>query len=57
MTNKDPIRVDSIVEFDGIRYFVTDWCKPCLLIWAMRPGKKKVKIIRKKYSELKMILY
>jgi len=53
---KNELSVDSIIEFDGLRYMVTDYCKPCKLVWAQRMGKKKPKIIRKKYSEVKLIL-
>lgn len=55
--SKVELKIDSIIEFDGLRYLVTDYCKPCKLVWAQRPGKKKPKIIKKKYSEIKLILY
>lgn len=59
MTRNEIVQVGSVVESDGKRYIVYDYCKPCQTVWMQRPGNKidKPETKKKKYSEVKLLLY
>lgn len=36
MNIKQPLKIDSVIKFKGLNWFVRDWCKSCKLVWLYR---------------------